>query len=478
MGATRAMTAAGARAGRRATGGDASARRGIARVGGDGTEDADETRGTRRARARARTPFVACPACGTEVRWTGYREHLGKCAKDVLEKTPREAWRDGDGGRGAYETTRAINDAFAEEVKRMCFRRRDGMGDGGRMTPEACAAALGVPTGRVKTTLRRASLAVELARDDAPLDVVHEDDEFLVVNKPPNLRFHPNHRFEGNSLLSRALHHTKGETPYIVHRLDMDTSGVAVFVKKQSLVSDVARQFHEKTARKTYLAISVGVTPPGCGDGFVVDAPIGDHGVVKEARNVDFSGEGKEARTVCEVISRKETALFDISDETVAATTTPKGVSATSATNDSSPSATAALVLVKPMTGRTHQIRVHLAHAGLPIVSDALYGPHIRWGAQSADENEKLTWSASQLAACSSENPTQMHQMTPPDECDSPHPSGVWGGSLSIGRQALHAYKLELVHPVTGQMLAWQAEMPEDMRRVCDALGLDSTGYS
>ncbi|ABO97676.1 predicted protein, partial [Ostreococcus lucimarinus CCE9901] len=243
-------------------------------------------------------------------------------------------------------------------------------------------------------------LAIELVRDETPLDVVFENDEFLVVNKPPNLRFHPNHRFEGNSLLSRALHHMDGATPYIVHRLDMDTSGVAVFVKKQHLVANVAGQFQEKTAKKTYLAVSVGVVPPDCGDSFIVDAPIGDHGIVQEARTVDFSGEGKDARTTCEIIARA----------------TP-------------PAAVAALVRVTPLTGRTHQIRVHLAHAGLPIVSDALYGPHLRW-----------------------------------------KPYDDWGGALSIRRQALHAFNLELKHPETGESLTFQAKMPSDMRSVCDAL--------
>ena len=434
----------------------------------------------RRAAARARATPVECPACGQVVRSNALRMHLGKCARDVLEGVPRETWtREGD--LRAHEVATAVNDAFVEKVKKMCFRRREFLvgEDEERMSAEECAEALGVPRERVKTTLRRASLAVELVRDEEPLDVVHEDEEFLVVNKPPNLRFHPNHRFEGNSLLSRALHHLKGETPYIVHRLDMDTSGVAVFVKKQSLVSDIAKQFHEKTARKTYLAVSVGVAPPGCGDNFVVDAPIGDHGIVREARTVDFSGAGKEARTICDIISRNSTSLFDISDENVAAATTPKGVSTTTPSADGAamPSAISALVRVKPLTGRTHQIRVHLAHAGLPIVSDALYGPHIRWGAQSADAAEKLMWSASQLAACSSENPTQMHQLTPPDSRNAPLPSGDWGGALSIGRQALHAYRLELVHPVSGETLAFEAKMPNDMRQVCEALGLATMDY-
>jgi 23S rRNA-/tRNA-specific pseudouridylate synthase len=248
-------------------------------------------------------------------------------------------------------------------------------------------------------------------------------------------------------------------------------------VKKQHLVANVAGQFQEKTAKKTYLAVSVGVAPPGCGDSFIVDAPIGDHRIVQEARTVDFSGDGKDARTTCEIVARADTPLFDITDESVAVMTTPKGVSPMTASKQTPPTAIAALVRVTPLTGRTHQIRVHLAHAGLPIVSDALYGPHLRWGAQSDEEKSKVVWSAAQLAACNSENPTQMHQLTPPDSRDAREPYNEWGGSLSIRRQALHAFKLELTHPETGETLSFQAKMPSDMRGVCDALGLATSDY-
>ena len=447
---------------------------------GDGARGMNRTR--RRRAARFASVRLTCPACGTAVRSNALRTHLGKCARDALAAVPAKTWTATDGRDAnacaieALEIATRANDAFAAEVKRMCHRRREA-GDGERMTAEACAEALGVPTARVKTTLRRASLAIELVRDETPLDVVFENDEFLVVNKPPNLRFHPNHRFEGNSLLSRALHHMDGATPYIVHRLDMDTSGVAVFVKKQHLVANVAGQFQEKTAKKTYLAVSVGVVPPDCGDSFIVDAPIGDHGIVQEARTVDFSGEGKDARTTCEIIARASTSLFDIKDESVAAMTTPKGVSPMTASPRAPPAAVAALVRVTPLTGRTHQIRVHLAHAGLPIVSDALYGPHLRWSAQSDEEKPKMVWSAAQLAACNSENPTQMHQLTPPDSRDAREPYDNWGGALSIRRQALHAFNLELKHPETGESLTFQAKMPSDMRSVCDALGLSTSDY-
>ena len=450
----------------------------------DGTSTSTSTTPTlskaeKKRRARFASIAIDCPACGQDIKSNAFRMHLQKCASDVLRDIPKSTWNVDDINASAVEARRIageINDVFVEKVKAMCYRRRDGLKTE-RVTTAQAAETLGVPEDRVKMTLRRASLAIELAREDIPLDVVFEDDEFLVVNKPPNLRFHPNHRFESNSLLSRALHHLGGATPYIVHRLDMDTSGVAVFVKKHSLVSDVAAQFQNKTAKKTYLAIAVGVSPPGCGDAFVVEAPIGDHGIVREARTVDFSGEGKDARTICEIAARADTTLFDITDESVAAMTTPKGVTPVAEPTTESPKSIAALVRVLPLTGRTHQIRVHLAHAGLPIVSDALYGPHLRWSAQSKEEKAKHVWSAEQLAACASDNPTQMHQLTPPDSRDAKEPWGQWGGALSIRRQALHAHKLELKHPETGETLTFQAPMPDDMRSVCDALGLDASEF-
>ena len=149
-----------------------------------------------------------------------------------------------------------------------------------------------LPLHRVKGILRKASKAIPLVADSEPLDVVFEDEELLVVNKPPGLRFHPTHRFEGNSLLSRCLGHVRrskkknvhtndragdgddpsdkngggdADAPRIVHRLDMDTSGVCLFVKDPSLVDGFARQFRGEQeaapfgrARKEYLALCVG----------------------------------------------------------------------------------------------------------------------------------------------------------------------------------------------------------------------------
>ena len=150
---------------------------------GDGASARGMNRTRRRRAARFASVRLTCPACGTAVRSNALRTHLGKCARDALAAVPAKTWTATDGRDAnacaieALEIATRANDAFAAEVKRMCHRRREA-GDGERMTAEACAEALGVPTARVKTTLRRASLAIELVRDETPLDVVFENDEF------------------------------------------------------------------------------------------------------------------------------------------------------------------------------------------------------------------------------------------------------------------------------------------------------------
>ena len=154
---------------------------------------------------------------------------------------------------------------------------------GARMPVAEVAERMSLPPRRVKALLRRASKAIPLVADDAPLDVVFEDADLLVVNKPPGLRFHPTHRFEGNSLLSRCLGHVRrragegndderleddADAPRVVHRLDMDTSGVCLFVKDATLADGFARQFRDEReaapfarASKEYLALCVGHVP-------------------------------------------------------------------------------------------------------------------------------------------------------------------------------------------------------------------------
>ena len=262
-------------------------------TGDDAHRDGDDTTTTttttttaekKRKASRRGGPTVTCPACGQLVKASHpdqFREHLRKCAPDAVSAVAKEQWRD---VAAAVDAVKAHEAKLLEDARRLSFR--DGR------TREETADALGVSPDRVRSTLRRASRAVPLVADPTPLDVIHEDDDVLVVNKPPGLRFHPVHRFEGNSLLSRAIGHVRrgsrrddedddgdpceedAHVPHVVHRLDMDTSGVCVLVKRPELVDGFARQFRgdagEYRAVKEYLAVGVGEAPRFSGR--VVDA--------------------------------------------------------------------------------------------------------------------------------------------------------------------------------------------------------------
>ena len=477
-------------------------------------------------RGATRGPTLECPACGQTIKARHpdqFRQHVGKCCPDVVEHVPRDAWGD---------TASAAAAVAGHEASLLRTAKGLAYAPGARMPVAEVAERMCLPPRRVKALLRRASKAIPLVADDAPLDVVFEDADLLVVNKPPGLRFHPTHRFEGNSLLSRCLGHVRrragegndhesleddADAPRIVHRLDMDTSGVCLFVKDASLADGFARQFRGEReaapfarASKEYLALCVGRVPrpargggsavvrfegEGAGDAprragekerktnilekengaeetsFTVDAHVGAHASIAEARwvhpppppdpNAKLGGHPdmdaslpKHAETVCAVLSETPFAAETRRDETE-----KKNVAETLAENDDSRSASrlvAALVRARPLTGRTHQIRVHLAHASLPILSDPLYGPHVRWGGAAPAENR--------------------------GDADAAFGGGgggggetetAWGGELWLGRQALHAQRLTVTHPRTLEKLVFDAPMPEDMRRACEALGVD-----
>ena len=485
--------------------------------------------------APPRGPVVTCPACEQPIKAAHpdqFRQHASRCFPDALAAVPNALWSD----------PRAAADALAAreaDLEIQCKARKyrgsppgtSGGGDDERSSfrssgvassSDASVAdvrrpsdaevgdALGLSASRVRSILRRASRAVPLVADAEPLQVLHEDDEILVVDKPPGLRFHPVHRFQGGSLLNRAIGHAarrasaegnKKESgaappaaPRVVHRLDMDTSGVCLLVKDPSLADGFARQFRgegpgAKLARKTYVALAVGRLPPL--EDFEVDAPVGPHPTIPEARSVvqtrtgrrgedddgeslDDDGESlerrrassdppesppKPARTACAILASApfEARAGDVSGDRDFGEGTEEGGNDGKKTLPGRPPPVpvplhAALVLARPLTGRTHQIRVHLAHRSLPILSDPLYGPHVRWG--GAPEAKAAGDSAAAAAAVEAEG-------------------GRWGGARWLGRQALHAARLEVTHPRTGARLRFFARMPPDMRAACESVGID-----
>lgn len=232
-----------------------------------------------------------------------------------------------------------------------------------------------------------------LTPEPIPLAILHEDDDLIVIDKPAGLVVHPAPGHSRGTLVHALLHHC-GELagvggvmrPGIVHRLDRGTSGVMVVAKTDRAHAALAEQFHDHSIEREYRALARGLPSVDTGR---VDRPIGRHPRDRKRMSVHFRS-GREAHTAWRVLQR-----FPASDRT--------------------------LLAVLPETGRTHQIRVHLASAGLPIVGDTVYGRAKR----SRDE---------------------------------------------LSRPALHAQILGFRHPASGERLRFEAPMPEDLARRIEAL--------
>ncbi|MDX2168849.1 MAG: RluA family pseudouridine synthase [Deltaproteobacteria bacterium] len=238
----------------------------------------------------------------------------------------------------------------------------------------------------------RAAVPVGVEPEAIPLDVLFEDEVLLAINKPPGLVVHPAPGHWQGTLVSALLHRwptaASGLDPArlgIVHRLDKDTSGVLLIARTAEALADLGRQFRGRTVRKQYVALVWGAPrlPRG-----VIDKPIGRHPVQRKRMAVRGAG-GRAARTRYEIVERFT------------------GIS---------------LVRAFPETGRTHQIRVHLAALGCPIVADPLYA--------------------------------------------RPRP-GPPGG---IARQALHAERIDFAHPSSGAPVSLAAPLPGDLNAALAAL--------
>jgi 23S rRNA pseudouridine1911/1915/1917 synthase len=229
------------------------------------------------------------------------------------------------------------------------------------------------------------------------LDVLYEDEHIIAVNKPPAMVVHPARGHWSGTLASALAYHFKtlskagGSTrPGIVHRLDRDTSGVIVVAKTDPVHFALAEQFAERTTEKEYFAITAGVPDR---DRDIIDQPIGAHPHHREKMAIRAGHEtSRDASTFYEVLERF------------------KGFAA---------------VRVLPKTGRTHQIRVHLAHAGFPVLCDRLYGGRAE-------------------ITCGEIRRT-----------DDP--------TVVLGRQALHARRIKLLHPHSKQPIEFQAPLSADL---------------
>ncbi|HEY5893340.1 MAG TPA: RluA family pseudouridine synthase [Chthoniobacterales bacterium] len=237
----------------------------------------------------------------------------------------------------------------------------------------------------------------EVAAEEIPLTILFEDEHLLVLNKPPGMVVHPGAGNQSGTLVNALLHHCNElsgiggvERPGIVHRLDKDTSGCLVVAKNDAAHRALSTQFAEReTTTKRYLAIARGVPRVPRGK---IDAPIVRHPVDRKKMAVAAPGKGRSAQTLYGVISTFQHAT-----------------------------GLCALIECRLLTGRTHQIRVHLKHLGHPLAGDAVYGR----------------------------------------------------GGDGFPRQMLHAWKLGFHHPVTGLPVEFCADIPPDFAR----LPLDFTQY-
>ena len=253
----------------------------------------------------------------------------------------------------------------------------------------------------------------EVVPENIPLDLIYEDDGFVVVNKPAGMVVHPARGNWQGTLTSalafrfQALSDVGGPTrPGIVHRLDRDTSGVIVVAKTNAVHMALAQQWHDREVEKEYFAITVGRIDR---DRDVIESPIGRHPYQRDKMAIrENHSTSKAASTFYEVVDR--IGRFT-------------------------------LVRVKPKTGRTHQIRVHLAHVGTPILCDRLYAGH----AVATD-----SW----LKGRGSND----------------------GSPEILTRQALHAKRLSLRHPQSGEWMTFEAPIPEDINRTIEVLRESLTG--
>jgi len=184
----------------------------------------------------------------------------------------------------------------------------------------------------------------EAQPEEIPLDILYEDEDLLVINKPPGIVVHPSAGHEAHTLVNALLHHCRGQLsgiggvarPGIVHRLDMETSGCLVVAKNDGAHLAMSAQFAGRSLEKTYLAIACGELPQDSGD---VSAAIARH--PNHRKRMAVATGGRKARTSYRVLERLRAAT---------------------------------LVEAKPHTGRTHQIRVHFQYLGCPLVGDPVYG--------------------------------------------------------------------------------------------------------
>ena len=250
----------------------------------------------------------------------------------------------------------------------------------------------------------RADQEIEHRPQALPLDIRYEDEHILVINKPDGLVVHPAAGNRDGTLLNALLHHAPelAGVPRagIVHRLDKDTSGLLVVARSLNAHKTLVEQLQARTVKREYLALVQGQVSAGA----TIDAPMGRHAVDRKRMAVVDNGKPAITHYLIEERFRAHT-----------------------------------LLIVRLETGRTHQIRVHLAYKHYPLLGDPVYGGRPR-----------LPAGASEVLIQSLQN---------------------------FKRQALHAVCLGLIHPANGVSMNWQCELPDDLQNLLTLLRCDTEEF-
>lgn len=235
-------------------------------------------------------------------------------------------------------------------------------------------------------------LKLEAKPEDIKINIIYEDEDIIVLSKPAGIVVHPSPGHPAKTIVNALLFHTKFLSdiggvlrPGIVHRLDKQTSGLMIVAKNDDAHKNLSQQFKKKSVKKIYLALVHGRIEEDEGK---IDAPIGRSR--RNRKKMSVIPEGRESVTEFEVLKRFNNFT---------------------------------LIKVRPITGRTHQIRVHLSYIGKPVVGDVQYGKRIRIE-----------------------------------------------DYLKLKRHFLHASKLEFIHPRDGKEMSFEDKLPEELKNSLNML--------
>ncbi len=345
------------------------------------------------------------PGC----EWAINGPYLHELFNDVKELAARSATEGVEGAAEASEALARLGALQREES--------DPEGGGGAVGGEGRARARAPAdgdaardeTGQLFT--RKYSKSIALVADDEPLDILYEDEDLLVVNKPSGVSMIPRHRFEGGAMVNRVVGYLNGRSPYVVHRLDQPTSGVVLLGKTLVATRSLHKQFQQRKLSKSYLAVLLG---DPADDAFSVDVPIGRSIIDSKLSQVvpplggasERAGAGLEQTLEqTQVQGKLSLTHFEVIQRAQAG----------------------ALCEARPVSGRMHQIRVHAEYAGHPLAGDGQYG--LEYG-------------------------------------------GASGARAFSSRLLLHAHTLQIQHPTQlGRGIRFSAPLPDDYLENMERLG-------